>query len=105
MTVDSLMNAAVNKMQNYVNPITKDNFQSFIENEPAKHKILLFTDKKTTPTFYKVLSKKFLERLNLGEVEQGELAQKFGIETYPTIVAVTDPDNFKGETYSGEMKI
>ena len=105
MTADSLMKAAVKKMQNFVSPVSEDNYQSFIENEPAKHKILLFTDSKNTPSTYKALSKKFLERLNFGEVQKGPLAKKFGIESYPTIVAVTDPDNFKGETYSGEMKI
>ena len=105
MTANSLMEAVVKKMQNHVKPVTDDNYLSFIEHEPAKHKILLFSDKKSTPTFYKALSKKFLERLTLGEVKTGELAQKFGIENYPTIVAVTNPDNFNGETYSGEMKI
>ena len=45
MTANSLMEAVVKKMQNHVKPVTDDNYQSFIEHEPAKHKILLFTDK------------------------------------------------------------
>ena len=48
----------------------------------TKHKILLFTDKKSTPTIYKALSKKFLNRLIFGEIKSTEqdLIGKFKIK-------------------------
>lgn len=73
----------------------------------SKHKILLFTDKKSTPTVFKALSKKHIERLNFGEIKQAEaeLVKEFGVEAFPTIIALTDPENYKGEKYEGEMTV
>ena len=108
MTAAQIMNAAAKKMQSFVNVVTEENIASFIERDRAtKHKILLFTEKKTTPTIFKALSKKYLERLNFGEVKQSEeaLIKKFGIKKFPTIVALTDPENFGFEAYEGEMNI
>lgn len=88
--------------------MNEQNYDSFIERERAtKHKILLFTEKKSTPTIYKALSKKYLDRLNFGEIKQAEeeLVKRFGVETFPTIIALTDPENYIGEKYEGEMKI
>lgn len=108
MTPNAIMNAAAKKMQSFVSNVNEQNYGSFIERERAtKHKILLFTEKKSTPTVYKALSKKYLDRLNFGEIKQAEeeLVKRFGIETFPTIVALTDPENYIGEKYEGEMKI
>ena len=45
-----------------------------------KHKILYFTEKKSTPPVMKALSKKFLDKLSFGEVRASdELTQKFMI--------------------------
>ncbi len=61
MDPTKIMNTAAKKMQSFVSVVTENNWQSFIERERAtKHKILLFTEKKTTPTIYKALSKKYL---------------------------------------------
>ena len=50
--------------------VTSANLDSFIERDRAtKHKIILFTEKKATPTVYKALSKKYLERLSFGEIK------------------------------------
>jgi len=69
MKAAQIMNAAAKKMQSFVNVVTSDNFESFVERDRAtKHKILLFTEKKTTPTIFKALSKKYLDKLNFGEV-------------------------------------
>ena len=61
MDPTKIMNTAAKKMQSFVSVVTENNWESFIERERAtKHKILLFTEKKTTPTIYKALSKKYL---------------------------------------------
>ena len=82
MNANSIMNAAVKKMQSFVSVVTDENYDAFIERERAtKHKILLFTEKKTTPTVYKALSKKYLDRLMFGEIKSAEeaLLKKFNI--------------------------
>ena len=55
-----------------------------------KHKILLFSDKKATPTIYKALSKKFLNGLIFGEIRSTEtdLLKKFNITTFPVVMAL-----------------
>ena len=73
MTASNIMNAAAKKMQNFVSVVTSTNLDSFLERDRAtKHKIILFTEKKATPTVYKALSKKYLERLNFGEVKKSD---------------------------------
>ena len=46
-----------------------------------KNKILLFTDKKSTPAIFKALSKKYLGKLIFGEARKSdeELCAKFQI--------------------------
>ena len=102
------MNADAKKMQSFVSVVSESNYSSFVERERAtKHKILLFTEKKSTPTIYKALSKKYLDKLVFGEIKQSDeaLVKQFGITEFPTIMALTDPENQQGEKYEGEMKI
>lgn len=43
-----------------------------------------------------------------GEVRkssEAELVQKFKITQFPTLLVITDPTNFEGEVYTGDMKI
>lgn len=70
----------------------------------TKHKILLFTDRKSTPTVFKALSKKHIDRLSFGEIKQSEeeLIKQFGVDKFPTIMALTEPEDYKGEIYEGE---
>ena len=95
-------------MQNFVNSVNEGNYQSFVERDRAtKHKILLFTEKKATPTVFKALSKKYLDRLSIGEVKKSEeaLIKRFGVTTFPTILALVDPENDGVEKYEGDLNI
>ena len=108
MDAASIMNAAAKKMQSFVSVVSEDNYDSFVERDrTSKHKIILFNAKKSTPTVIKALSKRYLDRLTFGEIKQNEeeLVRKFGIESFPTILALTDPENYRGEKYEGEMNI
>ena len=80
-------------MQNFVSIVTDESYENFIQRDRmTKHKILLFSEKKTTPTVFKALSKKFLNRLIFGEIRSTEvdLIKKFGlkIKQFPVIVAL-----------------
>lgn len=107
MTVDKIANAAVKDMQSFVSSVNSDNWQSFIEREPTKHKILHFTEKKSTPTVIKALSKRFRDKLTFGEIraDETELLKQFKITKFPTILALTDPEGFSGEVFEGELKV
>ena len=90
--------------------VNTGNYESFLSDDEAKNKILLFTDKKNTSPLFKSLSKTFKDALSFGEVRKSEeesgLFAKFGITTTPTLMALTDPQSYKGEVYdTNEMKI
>jgi len=86
--------------------VTENNYPSFCEREPTKHHVLLFTEKKSTPAILKSLSKKYIDRLMIGEVRATEtiLIRMFGIEVFPTLVVLSDWHSFQAERYSGELK-
>lgn len=70
--------------------------------------MILFTDKKITPAVLKSLSKKYLGKLVFGEIRNDEatLLKVYGVSRFPTIVALTDIDNFAtSEKYTGEFKV
>lgn len=92
--------------------MNSENYESFINDDASKNKILLFTDKKKTSPLFKSLSKAFKDRLSFGEIRKSEesgsegLFKKFGVTETPTLMALSDPANFKGELYdTKEMKI
>jgi hypothetical protein len=108
MVAEKIMGAASKRMQNFVSVVTSENYDSWVERDRlTKQKILLFTDKKTTPTMFKSFSKKHISRLNLGEVKQSEeeLCKKYGVTDFPTILALTNPEDFESEKYEGEMNV
>jgi protein disulfide-isomerase A6 len=53
-------------MESFVEYVTFENYQDFIKKD--LYKVLLFTDKKSTPPLYKALSKEFKGKLIFGEV-------------------------------------
>jgi thioredoxin-like negative regulator of GroEL len=107
LTVEKIANAAVKDMQSFVSSVNTENFNAFVEREPTKYKILHFTEKKSTPTVIKALSKKFRDKLTFGEIrqEEADLIRNFNIKKFPTILALTDAEGFAGEVYDGEMKV
>jgi len=108
MKADKIINAAAKKMQSFVSSVNEANYNTFVDRDRmTKNKIILFTDKKATPTIYKALSKKHIDRLNFGEVKQAEasLLKQFGVTSFPTIIALTEPEDYKGEKYEGEMTV
>ena len=77
--------------------VSSNNYESFLKDEPAKNKILLFSDKKKTSPLFKSLSKTFKDKLSFGEIRKSEeengLFKEFKIEKTPTLLALTDPAN------------
>ena len=96
-------------MQSFVRTVTKENYESFVEENPEKNKILLFTDRKSTAPLFKSLSKDYKDKLVFGEVKKSEtdIYEKYGITETPALLAITDPYTYTSEKYDtlGEMKI
>lgn len=109
LDVQSMATAATKKMQSFVSVVNIENYSTtFVERDRlTKNKILLFTDKKSTPAIYKALSKRFKDRLMFGEVRKSEeeLCKLFGVTEFPTILAITDPENMQGDKYTGDLKV
>jgi len=100
--------AASKRMQSFVDSVTEKNYDWFVYREVAeKHKVLLFTDKKSTPAIFKALSKKYEKEMLFGMVEESEtgLIEKFKVTSFPTIMVLTDPEAHTGDIYKGELKI
>ena len=103
---EQIYSFAVSKMESYVKLVTENNFDSFIQENPDKTKVILFTSKKETPILIKALSREFKEKIAFGEVRDSStvLTKKFKIESFPTILAIDDPDNFSGIKFQGKFQ-
>ncbi|KAJ3313006.1 protein disulfide isomerase (PDI) protein [Boothiomyces sp. JEL0838] len=68
-------------------------------------KVVLVTDKKTTPPLFKALSIEYLDRLAFGEVKSSnaELVAELGVETFPAIL-VFPKDGSNVIAYDGIVK-
>ena len=104
-TADAIFKFATTKMQDFVRVINSDNLENFIIENANETKVILFTQRKTTPPLLKALSKYFKNKLNFGEIRETEkeLVKKFGIDRFPLLMVLTDPDNLRGVSYDGPL--
>ncbi len=102
---EEIFNFGAKRMQSFVRSINKENYGDFVTENPAQHKVLLFTQRKTTPPLFKALSKHFKGRLSLGTVRQSEieLVQRFAITKFPTVFVISEADTYKGVAYDGAL--
>lgn len=93
-------------MESFVSIVLESNYKEFFSQDIDHYKLLLFTDKKGTSPLYMALSKEYKGKIIFGQVRQSELSlcKKFNIEKFPTLMIVTDYENYKGEVHQGEMK-
>jgi thioredoxin-like negative regulator of GroEL len=91
---------AISRMQSFVRFVNSNNFEEYKATEPDSAKILLFTEKKTTPPILKVLSKEFKGKVVFGEVRSSDsaLVSQFNVKSFPAIVGISDPN----VVYTGE---
>jgi len=66
----NISTAAAKKMQSFVRTVNNDNYNSFVDEQPEKMKILYFTERKTTAPLFKSLSKTYKDKLVFGEVKK-----------------------------------
>lgn len=102
---ENIFKFGAKKMQSFVRIVNADNYGDFITSFPTQHKVILFTAKSTTPPLLKALSKHFKGKLSFGEVRQSEkeLFQRFKITKTPTIMVLTNEENYQGVAYTEEL--
>lgn len=90
-------------MESFVTLIRQETYEEFVNSYPGTFKLLLFTEKKSTPPLFRALSKDFNDKLKFGEIRNSEtsLVEKFSVQKFPTIMALTDEG---GVFYDGVMK-
>lgn len=69
-------------------------------------KVVLVTDKKTTPVLFKALSIEYLDRLIFGEIKSSnkELVESLKVEKYPAVLLFPKEDNAEPIFYDGPIK-
>jgi curved DNA-binding protein CbpA len=104
-TFEDIFKFGSSRMQSFVRVINSNNYGDFINENNHMHKVILFTQRKTTPPLFKALSKHFKDKLNFGEIRQSEkeLAQRFEVNTFPTVLVISDGENYKGVKYDGAL--
>lgn len=102
---EDVFNYGAKRMQSFVRVVNKDNYGDFVNDNPTQHKVVLFTQRKSTPPLLKALSKHFKGKLSFGEIRQSEieLAQRFTVDKFPTLVVISEPENYKGIKYDGPL--
>ncbi|CAK56574.1 unnamed protein product (macronuclear) [Paramecium tetraurelia] len=93
--LNELAKEAVDLMEDFVIVLSGFNFQEYIEK--SKPKVILFTNKKSTPPLFKALSKEFKGKLEFAMIRQSErqLSQIFKITEYPSLIVAQNDQDFK----------
>lgn len=102
---ENIFKFGASKMQSFVRVINSNNYGDFINENPTQHKVVLFTQRKSTPPLFKALSKHFKDKLSFGEIRQSEkeLAQRFEVKAFPSVMVISDAENYKGVRYEGAL--
>jgi hypothetical protein len=72
---------AVKQMESFTTLIREENYEEFVNSYKDQYKLLLFTEKRSTPPLFRALSKDFKDKLKFGEIRSSELnlIKKFNI--------------------------
>jgi len=94
LDTEKLKKLAARFVTSRVVEITANNIETFINDNPGKPKVLLFTDKKGTPVVFKALSANFDKTLLFGLVRDSEsgIASKYKVKSYPSLFMIKDKD-------------
>ncbi|KAJ3043815.1 protein disulfide isomerase (PDI) protein [Rhizophlyctis rosea] len=112
-TAKGLVDAAVAKIRGYVTPIGHGTskkaatYEDFIAKDAGKlAKVILVSQKSSTPPLFKALSTEYHHRLNFGEVksQQKDLVEKLKVENFPAVVVIPKEEGAEPIVYDGAMK-
>ncbi|CAD8120784.1 unnamed protein product [Paramecium sonneborni] len=100
--LNEMAKEAVDLMEDFVIVLSGFNFQEYIEK--SKPKVILFTNKKSTPPLFKALSKEFKGKLEFAMIRQSErqLTSIFKITEFPSLIVAQNDQDFK--VFESEFK-
>lgn len=106
LDVDKLKKSCYRHIGSRVIELTENNYETFRTDNPSKPKMLLFTEKKSTPVVFKALSTHFDQTLEFGIIRPSEesLLKKFKINgNYPQFFLLKNvdakPQKYDGDSY------
>ena len=67
-----MASAAYKLIQSFIEVVTPNNIESFLEREPNKRSMLIFTEKKSVHPLFKVLSKNFRTYFQFGVIKNAK---------------------------------
>ncbi|EKX45937.1 hypothetical protein GUITHDRAFT_94570 [Guillardia theta CCMP2712] len=97
---------ALKFMTHFVEKITADNIDAFLNKEAGKFKALLFTDKPKTPLMWRGLSVDLKGKMTLGIVNKDEkgVVSRYKVSKFPTILVVK-PGQKKPIKYDDKFEV
>lgn len=102
---DALKKSAYRFIGNRVIDINSNNIDTFINDNPGKPKMLLFTETKSAPIVYRALSTYFDKTLEFGMIKKDEeaLAKKYKVTKFPTFLLLKNgekPKPYEGSSFT-----
>lgn len=91
---------------NRVVEVNQNNYDTFINDNPGKPKVVLFTDKKGVPLIFKALSAHFDKTLIFGLIRDSEqgIVAKYKVKSFPAVFLIKEKDGkplrYEGKEYS-----
>jgi thiol-disulfide isomerase/thioredoxin len=104
--MDKLKKLAAKFVGNRVVEVNQNNFDTFVNDNPGKPKVLLFSDKKGVPLIFKALSSHFDKTLLFGLIRETEtgLMSKYKVKSFPAVFMIKEkdgkPQKYEGKEYS-----
>eukprot|EP00284_Hemiselmis_tepida_P017695 CAMPEP_0174927628 /NCGR_PEP_ID=MMETSP1355-20121228/19415_1 /TAXON_ID=464990 /ORGANISM="Hemiselmis tepida, Strain CCMP443" /LENGTH=394 /DNA_ID=CAMNT_0016173745 /DNA_START=26 /DNA_END=1206 /DNA_ORIENTATION=+ len=105
----SVYSWTVKFITHFVDKVTADSLDGFLNAQAGKYKALLFTDKPKTPLIWKGLSVDLHNKMTLGEVKSSEkgVCSRYKVTKFPTILVVKPgqkkPIKYEAKVEYGEL--
>jgi protein disulfide-isomerase A6 len=102
-TASGIRDAVMDKINNHVVKLTDADADAFFE--AAGPKAVLFTEKGTTSALIRAVAIEFLDVIKVGQArnKEAKIVEKFGIDSFPTLVLIPEGDDAAPIIYDGEL--
>jgi len=104
-TAKAIADVMADKVPNHVTRLKDDAVEGWTQKEPAKPKVLFFSEKGAVSALIKAVAVDFLGSVDVGFVRSTEKSTiaKYALTSFPSVVLLAG-DGKEPETYNGEMK-
>jgi len=90
LTASDISNFGLSKIPNFVSKVNNE----FLESNPMKPKVILFSTKETSSALFKTLAKIFRDKMMFGLVSQSStnLVNQFKVTKFPQVIMISAPN-------------